>query len=127
MTPEHLSLLWNQEAAKVGLPRVSKLSHTRERVMLAALDDEGDQEVWTLAFRAICNWKFARGENDSGWRASLDYAIRPSKRDRWLDEARETLALQREQQQAAMCACGGVPQNGSSLCYSCLSEKARTG
>lgn len=118
--PEALVPLWNVAAAERRLPRINGLSAARLRIARAALAEEPDLSVWAEAFRRICAWDF-RGDG-GGWKPNFDYALRPSKRDRWLDEAREALAHQQADAQNR-CACGGVPQAGTSLCYSCLSAK----
>jgi hypothetical protein len=58
------------------------------RHIKTALIEEPDLAVWELAFTAICSDRFNLGQNDRSWRADFDYAIRPEKRGKWLDEAR---------------------------------------
>lgn len=44
-------------------------------------------EVWEKAYALIAADPFCHGENDRGWKATFDYAIRPEKSGRWLDLA----------------------------------------
>lgn len=83
-----LATLWNRIASDAGLPQVASFTASRDRTTKAALVEEPDLGVWERAFRAIASDKFNRGGNDRHWRADFDYAIRPSKRGKWLDEAR---------------------------------------
>ena len=82
-----LVLIWNEAAGGV-LPRVTKVAPARARRIEARLREEPDLDVWRRAFALIAADPFCAGQNDRGWRADLDYAIRPEKSGRWLDLAR---------------------------------------
>jgi hypothetical protein len=89
-----LVALWNRVAGEAGLPKVALFTSARERTAKAALVEEPDLGVWERAFQAIAADKFNRGGNDRHWRADFDYAVRPSKRGKWLDEARNANATE---------------------------------
>jgi hypothetical protein len=82
-----LAKAWNDVAEAEGLPKVSVCAGSRLRHAKARLA-EADVETWTTAYRLIAQDPFCRGENDRGWRANFDYAVRPEKSGRWLDAAR---------------------------------------
>lgn len=87
-----LGALWNAVAGDVGLPKVAAWTSARDRAAKGALAEEPDLGVWDRAFRAIGSSKFHKGGNDRGWKADFDFAIRPSSRGKWLDEARNATA-----------------------------------
>lgn len=87
-----LGALWNAVAGDVGLPKVAAWTSARDRAAKGALAEEPDLGVWDRAFRAIGSSKFHKGGNDRGWKADFDFAIRPSQRGKWLDEARNATA-----------------------------------
>lgn len=70
------------------MPKVTAVSPSRLKSIKARLAEEPDVEVWAKAFVLICADSFSRGENDRGWKADFDYALRPQKCDKWLDLAR---------------------------------------
>lgn len=82
-----LAEAWNSTAERVGLPLVTACSKTRLRHIANRLR-EADVETWGRAFALIAADPFCRGENDRGWRADFDYALRPEKSGKWLDLAR---------------------------------------
>lgn len=82
-----LAMAWNSAAAAAGLPTVSTCSTARLRHIASRLK-EADVETWTTAYRLIAADPFCRGQNDRGWRADFDYALRPEKSGRWLDLAK---------------------------------------
>lgn len=89
-----LGALWNAVAGDVGLPKVAAWTSARDRAAKGALVEEPDMAVWDRAFRAIGSSKFHKGGNDRGWKADFDFAIRPSSRGKWLDEARNANATE---------------------------------
>ena len=89
-----LGALWNAVAGDVGLPKVAAWTSARDRAAKGALVEEPDLAVWDRAFRAIGSSKFHKGGNDRGWKADFDFAIRPSSRGKWLDEARNANATE---------------------------------
>jgi hypothetical protein len=82
-----LALAWNSVAEAEGLSKVMSMSPTRRRHAENRLK-EADVETWTAAYRLIAHDPFCRGDNDRGWKADFDYAMRPEKCGRWLDLAR---------------------------------------
>ena len=78
---------WNETAGAEGLPKVTSVSAARKRHAENRLR-EADLDTWKAAFRLIAHDPFCRGQNDRGWKADFDYAIRPEKSGKWLDAAR---------------------------------------
>ena len=68
---------WNALAPKLGLPAAKKLDGDRRRKIAARLR-EGELAGWLHALRLIEETPFLRGENDRGWRPSLDWISQPA-------------------------------------------------
>lgn len=89
LSPHGLAALWNEVAAAKSLPLVTKMGGSRLRAAKGALKDESNWEVWGRAFELISRDEFLTGRNDTSTvYADFDYAIRPAKREKWLDRAR---------------------------------------
>lgn len=67
---------YNATALNCGLPQASKLTPDRQRKIIARLRDYG-MDGWTCALANIDRSSFLTGKNDRGWRASLDFLIKP--------------------------------------------------
>lgn len=79
--PEALRALWNRLAAPKGLQRWEAMSKKRAgdaRASLLAVPDLGKWEAW-LAYELSRPWNL--GQNDSGWRADVDWLLRAKTRD----------------------------------------------
>lgn len=87
-----LAEAWNAAAEPAGLARVSKVAPSRAKHIAARLREEPDIDVWARAFALIAADPFCKGDNDRGWRADFDYALRPEKCGKWLDLARSGTA-----------------------------------
>jgi len=85
LTPEALVALWNEAAVVFGLPRVSVLTADRRRQARARLREYPARASWEEACRRLGASPFCRGENDTGWRAGLDFLLRPGRVTRVLD------------------------------------------
>ena len=68
---------YNIAAKELGLPVAGKLTEDRRRKLRARLVEHG-LEGWNGALVQIEKSSFLRGENDRGWRASLDFLLQPS-------------------------------------------------
>jgi len=66
-------------AAEFELPTCLKLSDDR-RDKLKKIDDD-----WVEVLQAVARSGHCLGENDRGWRADLDFVLRPSKRLKLLE------------------------------------------
>ncbi len=77
ITPETVVSLWN-EICGDALPRVQALTGKRRTQIKARVAAAGDRdEVWWRSYFArIRGSPFCTGDNDRGWRASVDFAIR---------------------------------------------------
>lgn len=63
---------YNDTALKCGLPQAVKLTPDRQRKILARLRDYG-MDGWCRALANLEMSGFLTGQNDSGWRADLDF------------------------------------------------------
>jgi hypothetical protein len=85
LTPETLVALWNEAAVVFGLPGVSVLTEDRRRQARRRLQEYPARATWEEACRRLGASPFCRGENDTGWRAGLDFLLRPGRVARVLD------------------------------------------
>lgn len=68
---------WNETAFKSGLSQCLIISDQRRRKLEIRLGNEFFAVNWKSAISRIAASRFCRGENDRGWRASLDWFIQP--------------------------------------------------
>ena len=68
---------FNRMAAQVGLPEAQGLSRKRRLALKARLRDCGGIAGWRIAMDRVRASPFLRGDNDRGWRASLDFLLKP--------------------------------------------------
>ncbi|MFG1222157.1 hypothetical protein [Xanthobacter wiegelii] len=68
---------FNRMAAEVGLPEAQGLSRKRRLALKARLRDCGGIAGWRIAMDRVRASPFLRGDNDRGWRASLDFLLKP--------------------------------------------------
>jgi hypothetical protein len=83
--PEDLQALWNRLAVPKGLMRWEGMSDKRRaaaRESLKACADLGRWEGWLVS--ELSN-PFNLGQNDSGWRADVDWLLRVKSRDKVRD------------------------------------------
>jgi len=67
---------YNATALECALPQAAKLTPDRQRKIIARLKDYG-LDGWTQALANIERSSFLTGTNDRGWRASLDFLVKP--------------------------------------------------
>lgn len=67
---------YNATALECGLPQAAKLTPDRQRKIIARLKDYG-LDGWTQALANIEKSSFLTGTNDRGWRATLDFLVKP--------------------------------------------------
>jgi hypothetical protein len=75
-----MAAAWNAMARIHGLPQVSEVTPKRAIAMRARINERWRKDpmgMWTRYLEAIAASPFLRGENPRGWRANLDWAIRP--------------------------------------------------
>lgn len=65
--------VYNEMANQVGLPLCQKITKQRKSKISARLSDAGGIEGWKCAIDKITQNKFFLGNNDRGWRASIDF------------------------------------------------------
>jgi hypothetical protein len=82
--------LWNATVTPSGSEAVRPVSTTvcvalptaaatpdRLRTAAARLREEPDLEKWRTGFRKVAASPFCRGQNERGWRATLDFVLKP--------------------------------------------------
>lgn len=73
--PTGLMKLWNEERGP--LPEVQRLSKDRERAAKARIAENPDPGYWRKVIRRIAASSFCRGVNQRGWKADIDFLLRP--------------------------------------------------
>lgn len=68
---------FNRMAAEVGLPTGQVLTRKRRVALKLRLAECGGLEGWRLVMDRVRASPFLRGENDRGWRAGLDFLLKP--------------------------------------------------
>ena len=66
---------YNVIAQTVGLPKARFLTKTRAGKIRLRLKDIGGLEVWNEALGKLETTPWMAGDNDRGWRASLDFML----------------------------------------------------
>ncbi len=79
--PAEVVALWNARASE-SLPRVERLTASRRKAIAAALR-EVPLDRWGEILDRLNGWRFAAGENDRGWKASLDWLLARDKNGAW--------------------------------------------
>lgn len=69
--------VFNRMAAEAGLPEAQGLIRKRRLALKARLRDCGGIAGWRIAMDRLRASPFLRGDNDRGWRASLDFLLKP--------------------------------------------------
>ena len=72
--PKKMVEAYNMMAAEFDLPTCSRISDKRRRSLMLVEED------WIECLRAVAASGFCLGENDRGWRASIDFLCQPSSR-----------------------------------------------
>lgn len=70
--------IWNRTAEEQHLPK-AKLTPEREKKIRSRLKDSGWLEDFVGACKFVASDAFSCGKNDRGWKAGLDYMLRPGK------------------------------------------------
>lgn len=78
--------IWNEVAAPQGLLTSRVLNPKRKRVIGAALKQHSSLDFWRRVFTLIAADPHCRGQNDRGWKASIDYPFQGNA-VRWIDKA----------------------------------------
>jgi len=71
--------LFNETAARMGIPKVQKLSETRRKHLRARLREVGGLEGWVAALEKLEAIPAMRGENDRCWKADFDFLVTESR------------------------------------------------
>lgn len=76
-----MAAVWNEVCGGAGLPSCSELSPKRAKAMRARIKERWAKDPvnkWRAYCQAIVSKPFLRGENNRGWRANFEWALRPS-------------------------------------------------
>jgi len=76
---------YNSLALQLGLPQASTLTPSRRQLLKARLREHGGLTGWHRALDNLKASPFLRGENDSGFRANLDFVLRASSFNKLID------------------------------------------
>lgn len=79
--PEALRGVWNDIAVPLGHQRWEAMSDTRKKAARLALEAVPDAGRWSAWLRHELQRPFFRGENDTGWKADVDWFLRAKTRD----------------------------------------------
>jgi len=85
-SPQTVVDTWNELAAAHGLPRALKITASRRKAIKTRLSDPDWRASWREALAAIPSSPFLIGQNDRGWRANLDWFLRPDSVVRILED-----------------------------------------
>lgn len=80
--------LWNSTVTK--LPKVEAITPKRKSHINARLKECDDLDAWVAAFRLLDSQSWSNGTGDRGWRASLDYFLRPEKFINLIEQSKTT-------------------------------------
>lgn len=70
--------MWNRMAEKIKLPKaLTKLSDARRKKLDLRLSELDGLEGWAILLQKIEDGPFLRGENDTGWTATIDWVLEP--------------------------------------------------
>ena len=77
VSPKEVVNLWNEICAP-PLPKAQKLTPARRQKLLTRIAEDGERgpDWWRQYFQRIRGTPFCCGENDRGWTADIDWAIR---------------------------------------------------
>ena len=76
LSPADILVEWNSMAKRTGIPKASMTS-SRRKSLKERLKDRQWRESFRDAIAAIPKIPFLTGSNDRGWRANIDWFIRP--------------------------------------------------
>lgn len=74
---EGIVVAWNLMAKTAGLPVALELTAKRTALLKARLSNPTFNANWPKAIERISSSDFCKGSNDRGWRATLDWFLKP--------------------------------------------------
>ncbi len=77
---EKIRSLWNEIC--ISLPKANGVNGKRKVLMEARWREAPNTEWWRSFFEKIENSAFLTGNNDRGWKATIDWALIPGNRDK---------------------------------------------
>lgn len=78
-SPGEIQKAWNEAVAEhpeAKIPRVAEITGKRRRHLAARSKRDRDLAWWTNYFALVLSSQFCRGQNDRGWVATFDWAIK---------------------------------------------------
>lgn len=96
LAPEDFVALWNILAAAVDVRPCLVLNPARRRSVLARLREHPERSYWVAVFRKIGLSPFCRGCGSGGWRATIDFVLRPTTHLKALEGAYDGMAADAE-------------------------------
>lgn len=84
--PQAAFEMWNEMAPKHGLPKATAMTDKRRRQIAARLKECGGLPGWQIALDKIAALPVLHGNNDRGWKISLDALITPDKFARLMED-----------------------------------------
>lgn len=75
---------WNKCAEAAGLPEARNLTAERTAELEACLEEHG-MEGWVGALEKLLGSDFCQGGNDRGWRADIDWLMKPGSVEKCLE------------------------------------------
>lgn len=74
--PSLVLTVWNEVAAGYGLP-TCHATHKRKDLVRTRLKEKSWASMWDAAMKKIPNCPFLLGKNNRGWKANIDWFLRP--------------------------------------------------
>lgn len=68
---------WNEAAKRLSLPTIKSMTKKRKTTIRQQWKDPFWRENWSAAMTKITESDFLQGGNDRGWRANIDWFLRP--------------------------------------------------
>lgn len=73
--PPNLISLWNSSCGK--LPKIERLTKNRKTQWEARWKEESSESYWESIIIRLALSNFCTGQNDRGWKASVDFLLKP--------------------------------------------------
>jgi len=106
-SPEDLRRLWNETTTE-PIPRAVELTPQRRRHSVACLRERGIDGMRQVFARVNAS-PFCRGQNDRGWLATFEWALKPDNIAKVLEGKYDPRPNQRPQNEAAVSSLKRVP------------------
>lgn len=121
--PHPIFDLWNKAE---GLPRIAGASKKRLIAAKARWLENPDAAYWTSVINRIAASPFCKGENDRGWRAGIDWLLRPDTAIKVIEGAYDPKPGQNEKKTPAIPAhrCSVASFKAGTACHLCREKES---